>query len=86
MDKYTQIVPWIKNIVQKYDISMEPFIAHSHKTLRWISILMAMFNFNMRCLQSNRSYFILVLYVYIKKKKKKKKKKKHVWSVFLKYI
>ena len=72
MDKYTQIVPWSKIIVQKYDISVsvETFIAHSHKTLRWISILVATFNFYMLWLQSNRSYFIPVLYVYINKRRK----------------
>ena len=82
MDKYTQVIPWSKIIVQKDDIICfrGTFIAHSHKTLRWISILVATFNFYMLCLQSNRSYFIPVLYVYINKRKK------HVWTVFHKYI
>ena len=72
MDKYAQVVPWSKIIVQNMilSVSVERFIVHSHKTLRWISILVAMFNFYMLCLQSNRSYFIPVLYVYINKRKK----------------
>ena len=36
MDKYTQIVPWSKTIVQNMilPVSVETFIAHSHKRLR----------------------------------------------------
>ena len=82
MDKYTQIVPWSKHIVQRYDITCfraNVYRAH-HKTLRWISILVATFNVYMHCLQSNRSYFIPVLYVYINKRKK------HPLTVFHKYI
>ena len=67
-----------KNMI--LSVSVEKFIAHSHKSLRWISILVATFNFYMLWLQSNRSYFVPVLYVYINKRKK------HVWTVFHKYI
>ena len=82
MDKYTQVVPWSKIIVQKYDIICfrgNVYRAQS-QNVRWISILVATFNFYMLCLQSNRSYFIPVLYVHINKRKK------HVWTVFHKYI
>ena len=78
MDKYAQVVIGAKLLYKNMilSVSVEKFIVHSHKTLRWISILVATFNFYMLCLQSNRSYFIPVLYVYINKRKK------HVWTVF----
>ena len=72
MDKYTQIVPWSKIIVQKYDIICfrgNVYRAQSQNaTVN--SILVATFNFYMLWLQSNRSYFIPVSYVYIKKNAK----------------
>ena len=66
-----------KNILS---VSVETFIAHNHKTLWWISILVTTFHFYMLWLQNNSSYFIPVSYVYINKRKK------HVWTVFHKYI
>ena len=72
MDKYAQVVPWSKIIVQKYDI-----ICFRGKVYRAQS-QNATVNFNFsRHVQfphglftSNRSYFIPVLYVYINKRKK----------------
>ena len=67
MVKYTQIVPWSKIIVQKYDIICfrgNVYRAQS-QNLRRISILVATFNFYMLCLESNRSYFIPVSYVHV---------------------